>query len=107
MSDLKQINLTDRGVIAISGPETRSFLQGIVTNDVEKVDPTRALYSALLTPQGKFLFDFFMADDGDGGLLVDVKRERLAELAKRLKFYKLRAKAEITDVSDQFTLSPP
>jgi folate-binding protein YgfZ len=105
MSDLKQINLTDRGVIAISGPETRSFLQGIVTNDVEKVDSTRALYSALLTPQGKFLFDFFMVDDGDGGLLLDVKKERLAELAKRLKFYKLRAKAQITDVSDRFTVT--
>lgn len=105
MSDLKQIHLADRGVLAISGPETRSFLQGIVTNNVDKVDPTRALYSALLTPQGKFLFDFFMADDGDGGLLLDVKKDRLEELAKRLKFYKLRAKAEISDVSDQFAVT--
>lgn len=105
MSELKKITLADRGVIAITGPETRSFLQAIVTNDVEKVDPTRTLYSALLTPQGKFLFDFFMADDGDGGLLLDVKQERLAEFAKRLKFYKLRAKAEIVDASDRFAVT--
>lgn len=105
MPELKKISLTDRGVIAVSGPETRSFLQGIVTNNVEKVDPTRVLYSALLTPQGKFLFDFFMADDGEGGLLLDVKKERLEELAKRLKFYKLRAKAEISDASDRFAVT--
>ncbi len=105
MTDLQRIALANRGVLAISGPEARSFLQGVVTNDVNKVDVTRSVYAALLTPQGKFLFDFFLADDGAGGLLLDTKKERLEELAKRLKFYKLRAKAEIEDASERFVVT--
>ena len=105
MTDLKRIALTDRGVLGVSGPEARGFMQGIVTNDVLKVDRSRALYSALLTPQGKFLFDFIMLDDGDGGLLLDTSRERLPELAKRLGFYKLRAKADIRDLSDELKVT--
>ncbi|MBC6439318.1 MAG: folate-binding protein YgfZ [Rhodospirillales bacterium] len=105
MTDLKRIALTDRAVLRVSGPEARGFLQGIVTNNVERVDPTRAIYSALLTPQGKFLFDFIMADDGTGGLLIDTAHNRAAELSKRLGFYKLRARAEITDVSDDVVVT--
>lgn len=105
MTDLKRIILSDRGVLSVTGAEARSFLQGIITNDVNKVDATRSLYAALLTPQGKFLFDFFLYDDGDGGLLLDTKKERLEELAKRLKFYKLRAKAEIVDASDRLCVT--
>tara|TARA_B100000676_G_scaffold310423_1_gene376907 strand:- start:174 stop:1184 length:1011 start_codon:yes stop_codon:yes gene_type:complete len=105
MSDSQRIALTDRAVLSVTGPDARDFLQSIITNDVTKVDPTRAVYSALLTPQGKFLFDFIMMDDGNGGLLIDVAADRAADLAKRLTFYKLRAKAEIADVSDTFAVS--
>ena len=105
MSDSQRIALTDRAVLSVTGPDARDFLPGIITNDVTKVDPTRAVYSALLTPQGKFLFDFIMMDDGNGGLLIDVAADRAADLAKRLTFYKLRAKAEIADISDTFAVS--
>jgi hypothetical protein len=99
MSAPTAIPLADRGVLRITGPDARSFLQGIVTNDVEQATASRAVWSAFLTPQGKYLHDFFLVDS-EGGLLLDGERERLADLMKRLKIYKLRSKAEIEDVSD-------
>jgi hypothetical protein len=87
--------LDDRAVIAISGPEARPFLQGLVTNDVAGgLAPGSGLYTALLSPQGKVLFDFFVTE-GDGALLLDVARDSVEALLKRLKMYKLRAKVEI------------
>ncbi|MDE2163909.1 MAG: folate-binding protein YgfZ [Alphaproteobacteria bacterium] len=86
--------MTDRAVIALSGPEARPFLQGLITNDVEKVAPGRAAYAALLTPQGKILFDFLVAASEDG-LLVDCRREVREALAKRLSMYKLRTKVDV------------
>ncbi|MBO6678467.1 MAG: folate-binding protein YgfZ [Parvibaculum sp.] len=94
--------LTERGVLRIGGAEARSFLQGLVTNNVDRADGTRLVYSALLTPQGKFLFDFFMAADpaDKDAILLDCDGARTAELAKRLAMYKLRAKVEIEDRSE-------
>jgi hypothetical protein len=87
--------LDDRAVIAISGPEARPFLQGLVTNDIAGgLAPGSGLYTALLSPQGKILFDFFVAE-GDGALLLDAARDSAEALLKRLKMYKLRAKVEI------------
>jgi folate-binding protein YgfZ len=86
--------LTDRAVVALSGPEARAFLQGLVTNDTQKAAPGRALYAALLTPQGKMLFDFLVAEN-DGTLLLDCRREAREALIKRLSLYKLRAKVDI------------
>ncbi|MGA7713272.1 MAG: hypothetical protein WCA81_15310 [Rhizomicrobium sp.] len=91
--------LTDRAVIAVSGPEARAFLQGLVTNDVQAVAPGRPLYAALLTPQGKILFDFLIVQDQDG-LLIDCRREIRVALVRRLSLYKLRAKLEITARDD-------
>jgi folate-binding protein YgfZ len=86
--------LTDRAVIALSGPEAGTFLQGLVTNDVQKAASGGALYAALLTPQGKILFDFLITES-DGTLLLDCRREAREALVKRLFLYKLRAKVEI------------
>lgn len=86
--------LDDRAVIAVSGPEARSFLQGLITNDIEKLAPGRALYAALLTPQGKILFDFILSE-GDGAVLIDCARSARDALFKRLTMYKLRAKVVI------------
>jgi folate-binding protein YgfZ len=87
--------LDDRAVLAISGPEARDFLQGLVTNDVVNgLAPGTGLYTALLSPQGKILFDFLLTE-GDGALLLDVSRDRSDALIKKLKMYKLRAKLEI------------
>ena len=91
--------LTDRAVVAVSGPEARAFLQGLITNDAQKGAPGSALYTAMLTPQGKILFDFLIAES-DGALLLDCRREAREALIKRLSLYKLRAKVEIVARDD-------
>lgn len=98
--------LSGRGIVRIGGPEARSFLQGLVTNNVDHADGTRLVYSALLTPQGKFLFDFFMAADPSDpeAVLLDCDGARAGELVKRLSMYKLRAKVEIEDRSGNFSV---
>ena len=88
------ILLDDRSIVALSGPEARGFLQGLITNDVEKLGPGRAIYAALLTPQGKILFDFLITE-GDGALLIDCARDARDALVKRLTLYRLRAKVQI------------
>jgi hypothetical protein len=90
--------MLNRGLLAISGEQARAFLQGLISNDVDKVSPDQAIYAALLTPQGKCLFDFFVAEH-DGRLLLDVEAERAPTLAQRLAMYKLRARLDIADVS--------
>ena len=87
--------LDDRAIIAISGPEARDFLQGLVTNDVtDGLAPGMGLYAALLSPQGKILFDFFVTE-GEGALLLDCARQARDALLKKLKMYKLRAKVDV------------
>jgi folate-binding protein YgfZ len=87
--------LDDRAVLAISGPQARDFLQGLVTNDiVGGVAPGAGLYTALLSPQGKILFDFLVTE-GDGALLLDVARDARDALLKKLKMYRLRSQVEI------------
>ncbi|MEZ5931272.1 MAG: folate-binding protein [Alphaproteobacteria bacterium] len=93
--------MLNRGLLAISGEEARGFLQGLISNDIDKVKPDQAIYAALLTPQGKCLFDFFIAER-NGMLLLDVEADRAPALAQRLTMYKLRAKLDITDVSVDF-----
>lgn len=91
--------LDDRAVIALSGPEARSFLQGLITNDVDHMEPGRGLYAALLTPQGKILFDFFLTE-GDGAILIDCARTSCEQLVRRLTMYRLRARVTI-EIRDQ------
>ena len=87
--------LDDRAVLAISGPQARDFLQGLVTNDIAGgLAPGSGLYAALLSPQGKILFDFLVTE-GDGALLLDVAREQRDALLKKLNMYKLRSKVGI------------
>lgn len=86
--------LPDRAVIRLSGEGSLAFLQNIITQDVERLAPEAAIFSALLTPQGKVLADFFVADDGDA-LLIDCDKANAGDLIKRLTLYKLRAKISI------------
>lgn len=95
------MRLPDRGVIALRGPDTIPFLQNLISIDVERVQPDQAGYGALLTPQGKYLFDFLIAAHDDA-LLLETEAERLDPLLKRLTMYRLRAKVELTDASDTF-----
>lgn len=90
--------LSDRGLIKIEGPDAHKLLQDIVTNDITLARDGHAIHAALLTPQGKILFDFFLLDKGDV-LLMECDRESAPELIKRLTFYKLRADAAFEDIS--------
>jgi folate-binding protein YgfZ len=101
MSKARVVELNDRGVLAVGGVDRVAFLQGLVTNDVERVDPDRVVYSAFLTPQGKFLMDFIMASDGES-LLLECAASELASFSKKLRIYKLRSKVELADVSGDF-----
>ncbi len=89
------MQLEDRAIIAVSGPEARDFLQGLVTNDIHEIAGPQVLrYAALLTPQGKILFDFLVCEQ-NGTILLDCAAEFRDALLKRLSLYRLRAKVEI------------
>jgi folate-binding protein YgfZ len=94
MPDARFSLLDDRGVLAVSGPDRRAFLQGLVSNDVEKVGPAQARYAALLTAQGKYLHDFMMIEFGEA-IWLDAEAGRLSDLKGRLSIYRLRAKATL------------
>ena len=106
MSETLYTPLPDRAVIRVSGPDRVSFLQGLVSNDIEKITADHSGYGALLTPQGKFLFDFFIYQQDQDSLLIDCERgedgARAAEFYKKLRMYKLRAKVELTDVTESY-----
>src|SRR3954453_1756179 len=99
MTQASFVVLEDRGVLAVSGPDRRSFLQGLVSNDVEKVAADRAVYAALLTAQGKYLHDFIMVEHGEA-IWLDAEAARLADLKRRLSLYRLRAKVVIEERPD-------
>lgn len=84
---------TDRALLRVSGAEARDFLQNLVTNDLDGLD-TGPVYTALLTPQGKYLFDFFVIRDGET-MLLDVAADRAEALALRLAMYRLRARVAV------------
>lgn len=96
MSDLIGMQETKRGVLRLAGSDARAVLQGVVTNDVDQVAPGRAVYAALLTPQGKYLSDFFLLDGGDGDVLIDVAAAQAPVLAQKLQMYALRRDAKLT-----------
>lgn len=91
--------LEDRGTLRIAGEESRGFLQGLISNDMSRVSPHQALYGALLTPQGKFLYDFFIIESADAFLLECAGATR-RDFLKRLMMYKLRAQIDLEDVTD-------
>ena len=95
------IPLTTRSIISIEGDDSINFLQGIISNDINKVNHTHSIYSLLLTPQGKFLFDFFITMI-DNKYYIDCWNEQKESLIKRLKMYKLRSNVTITDVSNEY-----
>ena len=86
--------LPSRAVLAITGPDRVAFLQGLVSNDVSLAAPGRAIWAAMLTPQGKWVADFFIFSDG-GRLLLDVEAQQAADLSRRLSRFRLRAEAQI------------
>jgi folate-binding protein YgfZ len=97
------ILLEDRGLILISGEDAKNFLQNIITNDVEKVSLSASIFSALFTPQGKYLFEFFLIQSKNGYLL-DCDNKFTNEIINYLLKYKLRSKIEIIDISKDYVI---
>jgi folate-binding protein YgfZ len=91
---MEPIHLEDRAILAVSGAEARPFLQGLVTNDLDRLKPGSGLYAALLSPQGKIAFDFLLAE-GDGAILIDCARAARDALLKKLRLYRLRTQVTI------------
>jgi len=90
-----------RAVVAVKGEDAQKFLQGLITNDINKVTSTSAIYTCLLTPQGKFLYDFFICEF-DGSLTLDCNLLSAEDLIKRLSMYKLRSKVELVDLTADY-----
>lgn len=85
-----EVNLENRAVLAVHGPDAAAFLQGLITHDVGLIAPGRALFAGLLSPQGKALFDFHLHAGDDGAILIDVAANAADALRGRLSMYKLR-----------------
>lgn len=97
---MKQITiLSNRSIISISGIDRKEFLQGLITNDINKVSENQAIYTFHLNPQGRFLYDFFIIENGEK-LLLDVLKEKEDDILKKFSFYKLRSKVEIAKEPD-------
>jgi folate-binding protein YgfZ len=95
--------LPDRGVVKVTGDDARRFLNGLVTNDMAKVAPDKPRFAALLTPQGKIIADFIIAEasaEDGGGFFLDCPRALATTLVEKLNFYKLRAKVMSEDLSE-------
>jgi tRNA-modifying protein YgfZ len=99
MSGPRFVVLEDRGILAISGPDRATFLQGLVSNDTSVISNERAIYAALLTAQGKYLHDFMLVEAGET-IWLDGEMARLADLKRRLSMYRLRAKVTIDERPD-------
>ncbi|WP_413988810.1 YgfZ/GcvT domain-containing protein [Labrys okinawensis] len=98
------IHLPDRAVLRLSGEDARSWLANLVTCDIAGLKPGGGRWGALLTPQGKILFDFLATTDEDGRLYLDTDRTRAGDFAKRLNFYRLRAKVAVEDLSEGWSV---
>lgn len=104
MTSLKVAPLADRGVVRISGADSAKLLQGLITADLDRLEQQPAVFAGLLTPQGKIMFDFFVVRE-EQGFVLETAREKAADLAKRLTFYKLRANVAIADASAEYAVA--
>lgn len=93
-------SLKNRAILNISGKDARHFIQGLITNDINLLDKQDCVYACLLTPQGKFLYDFFITEENEVLKLDCEGGERAASLAKLLNMYKLRADVNIEVIDD-------
>jgi len=98
------VELANRSVLEVSGLDSVKFLQGLVSNDVESVSPENSIYAALLTPQGKFLYEFIIVKH-KSGYILDCEKPQAEELFKQLSLYKLRSKVEILNLSNEFVVA--
>ena len=103
MEKAQIIILENRGLISITGDDAKEYLQNIITNDINKVTKINSIFAALLSPQGKYLFDFFVVKDHEG-YLIDCDGNSVKELVVNLSKYKIRSKVEIKDLSSNYVV---
>ena len=96
--------LDDRAILYISGEDAKEFLQNLISNDINKVSDVNSCFSSLLTPQGKFLYEFIIVKH-KSGYLLDCEKPQAEELFKQLSLYKLRSKVEILNLSNEFVVA--
>jgi hypothetical protein len=96
--------LKDRGVVYINGEDSKDFLQNIVTNDINKVTDISSCFASLLTPQGKYLFDFIIVKHKQGYFL-DCEKNQINQLVDRLNIYKLNSEIEILNLNNEFEVA--
>ena len=96
--------LEDRGIIYITGEDTFNYLQNIISNDLKKVTDNQSCFSYLLTPQGKYLFEFIIIKH-KSGYFLDCPKYQIENLFKQLALYKLRSRVEITNLSNEFVVA--
>ena len=94
----------DRGLLYLNGEDVKEFLQNIITNNIEKVTNEMSCFAALLTPQGKYLFDFLIVKH-KAGYFLDCEKRYIDELFNQLNLYKLRSKVEILNLSNEFVVA--
>tara|TARA_B100001123_G_C15039723_1_gene918973 strand:- start:56 stop:943 length:888 start_codon:yes stop_codon:yes gene_type:complete len=104
MNNKKIYILEDRGILFIQGPDTKEFLQNLITNDINKVNEKNSCFASLLTPQGKYLFDFLIVQHKNGYFL-DCEKKQIEDLYKQLMIYKLRSNIEILNLSNEFIIA--
>ena len=96
--------LNDRAILYVNGQEAKEFLQNIISNDISKVTDTSSCFSSLLTPQGKFLYEFIIVKH-KMGYFIDCEKSQSEEIFKQLNLYKIRSKVEILNLSNEFVVS--
>jgi len=96
--------LEDRGILYLQGRDILEFLQNIITNDISKVNDSCSCFASLLTPQGKYLFDFIVVKHKNGYFL-DCEKKQIDQLFNQLNLYKLRSKVEILNLSNEFVVA--
>jgi len=96
--------LEDRGILFVQGQDAKEFLQNIITNDINKVNETNSCFASLLTPQGKYLFDFLIIKHKNG-YFIDCEKKQTENLYNQLNLYKLRSKIEILNLSNEFVVA--
>jgi folate-binding protein YgfZ len=96
--------LDDRAILYVNGEDAKEFLQNLISNDVNKVSDTNSCFTSLLSPQGKFLFEFIIIKH-KSGYIIDCEKPQVDELFKQLSVYKLRSKVEILNLSNEFVVA--
>ena len=96
--------LKDRAILYVNGQDARDFLQNLISNDINKVTDNSSCFASLLTPQGKFLYEFIVVKH-KSGFFIDCEKSQSEEILKQLNLYKIRSKVEILNLSNEFVVA--